>query len=166
MKYTISQVMPTGESSDMYGTEYHIKFNEDAGTYKLWYKTEPQQGQEQEGEIVDGKFKKAKKEWNGATDSGKSYKKPYAAVQADKNDGQRQGMCINNAANQILKAQEIQGKVLGADVWAGAVYEYAQALYAKGDLKAPETTEEGLPIIDVTDKDAPEGLAALLGVQK
>jgi hypothetical protein len=146
--------------------QYHVKFNESEETFQLWFKKQPEQGQVIRGEIKDGKFTKEKKQWNGSSESGQPYKKPYGAVEADKADGQRQGMCFNNAAAQVASLQSIQGKVLAPDVWANAVHEYAQALYATGNLKAPETTEEGLPIIDVTDKDAPSSVQELFGVQK
>lgn len=60
------------------------------------------------------------------SDSGKSSHK-------DNSDGQRQGMCFNNAA-AYLNANVLPNKMLSPNEWAKAVYSYALALYNKGDL--------------------------------
>jgi hypothetical protein len=136
MTYTISTILPAGETHEMYGTKYVVKFAEDAQTYELWFKKQPDVGSTLEGTIEGGKFKKEKKAWDGGAKQ--PYKKPFGAVQADKNDGQRQGMCINNAAQFVLAKSE---KTLTPSEWADAVFKYATALYSKGDMKATTTTQ-------------------------
>lgn len=76
---------------------------------------------------------------SGATSSGRPAKRTYGAIQADRGDGMRQGMCFNNAASYLQTS--IQGAVMEASEWADMVYKYASALYAKGDLKA-DTVEQ------------------------
>jgi hypothetical protein len=71
------------------------------------------------------------------------------------NDGQRQGMCINNAANFVSVMAEFAKKPLTKEEWATQVYEYASALYAKGDLGK-------LQIVDAA-VSGNEDIAQLLG---
>lgn len=143
--YTISNVMPTGKDDPKYGTEFYVKFKESPDTFTLWYKTAPAEGTEVQGNIVDGKFKKYKAPYNGATESKTAYKKPYGAVQADKNDGMRQGMCINNAATFVNTMLSKQDTPASPEEWADLVFTHAQALYDKGNL-APKP--EGVEITD------------------
>lgn len=155
MKYTIEQVMPTGETHEMYGTEYHIKMAEDERAFKMWYKSQPAVGQVQEGTIEDSKwgpkFKKQKQEFTAHTESNNSPKRTYGAVQADKNDGQRQGMCFNNAASFV--AATLNDEKLNPADWANRVYMYAQALYSRGNLTQGKPADE--PIDLNTDLKAP-----------
>ena len=60
--YTVQNIMPTGESSGQFGDEYAVKFAEDPGTFKLWYKKNvPQEGETVDGHIEGNRFKKEKK---------------------------------------------------------------------------------------------------------
>lgn len=54
----------------------------------------------------------------------------------DNSDGQRQGMCFNNAATFVSNHVELLTQVSrpAAEHWAKIVYEYANALYLMGDL--------------------------------
>lgn len=63
----------------------------------------------------------------------------------DTSDGQRQGMCFNNAATYVAAKSE---ETLTPHKWADAVFNYATALYSKGDLlNMNETkTEEPEPL--------------------
>ncbi len=134
-KYTVEAAIPTGKSDPKFGTEFHVKFAENEGTFKLWYKNPPTPGMVQEGEIDGWKFKKAKKEWNPTTPTQDSPRAetpsaPYAKkVWKDNSDGMRQGMCINNAAASLLAFPEEDDKT-----WADRVHARANALYALGDL--------------------------------
>lgn len=53
----------------------------------------------------------------------------------DNSDGMRQGMCMNNAAAYVTASTK---KELTGDEWATKVYDYANALYNKGDLRHDE----------------------------
>lgn len=137
--YTVKSTMPTGKTNEKFGSEYYVQFNETEQTFPLWFKTAPDIGKEIEGEIVEGKFKKVKKEWkpgegksgsnsqNGGSQSRGQYK--------DNSDGMRQGMCFNNAANFVNN--QVFDKIPTAQEWADTVFGYAQALYRKGDLMQP-----------------------------
>lgn len=145
MEYTISNIMPAGETHDMYGTKYLVKFAEEADTFELWFKKTPNEGDKIPGSIQDGRFKKdkpafgSKPAYTGPQKSGFS-----PAERAKSADGQHQGMCYNNAAQYVnAKATNLLPPV----EWADAVYKYAQALYAKGDLTTvtePENQQSAL----------------------
>lgn len=83
----------------------------------------------QQGSFGGGGFSKA---------SGSNDRSTYK----DNSDGQRQGMCFNNAANYVSKNLIESGKALMPDEWAAKVHEYANALYKLGDLRSSES--EGL----------------------
>jgi hypothetical protein len=137
-KYTIATAMPTGKTSPMFGTEYHVKFAENEGTFKLWYKTEPKQGQEQEGTIDGWKFTKKKFDPNAQQVSSATTSKPWAPKR-DNSDGMRQGMCINNAANFV----NALGVAEMSDTdWAKMVHDYATALDRLGDLSMESSIDE------------------------
>lgn len=172
-KYTIQTAIPTGKQSPMYGTEFHVKFAENEGTFKLWYKTPPTEGQVQEGDIDGWKFKKAKKEWDGnsggdassasATAPSTGGKPAYQPrVYKDNSDGMRQGMCFNNAANYV---EAISPEPLAPAAWAKAVYAYAQALYLLGDLAVEATVvppAEQPKEVPITE--APKSVQDIFGV--
>ena len=129
--YTVKAVKPTGKVDSTYGTEYHLKFNEDDRTVTASRKSEPKVGDEFKGEIKDGKFGAYfKKDPFVPNNSRQSSFQPAAK----NNDGVRQGMCINNAAAYVNALNHAEGKTLTYDVWANEVYAYATALYLKGDL--------------------------------
>lgn len=60
----------------------------------------------------------------------------------DTSDGQRQGMCFNNAAAYVAANSE---KTLTPHQWADAVFKYASALYSKGDLLNLHETDANKP---------------------
>ena len=174
-KYTIQTVIPTGKSDPMYGTEFHVKFAENEGTFKLWYKTPPTEGQVQEGDIDGWKFKKAKKEWDGNSSGGASSASASAPtkpayqprVYKDNSDGMRQGMCFNNAATYVLAVAPVLDKEpLNPTDWARAVKAYAQALYLLGDLAAEEETvvPPAEQVTEVTVAEAPKSVQDIFGV--
>jgi len=138
-KYTVSNVLKTGKTSPKYGDEFYVKFKESEATVTVWRteKNTPAEGQEWEGTIKGNKFVK-KPFVSGQTESGVSPKRTYGAIQADKGDGMRQGMCINNAANYV---NATQGDKLEAKDWARMVHAFAQELYSLGDL-SKENNEE------------------------
>lgn len=143
-KYTVKSVMATGKSDPKFGTEFYVQFNETEQAFPLWYKNAPAVGFEQEGDIVAGKFKKVKKEWNpnGPSQQGTA-SAPTAPKKAwnDNSDGMRQGMCFNNAANYV-STLEFKAALTDKE-WATTVFSYAQALYLMGDLnQAPEGSQE------------------------
>ena len=145
--FTIKSVMPTGKTSQTYGTEFYVQFSEHEQPFPLWFKKEPEIGTTLEGEVVNGKFKKTKKEWKQNTDSNTTVSSPNGGTTAsrpaykDNSDGMRQGMCINNAANYVNGLEF--DKALTDVEWATTVFSYANALYRLGDLtKAPEGSQE------------------------
>lgn len=131
-KYTIESAMKTGKKSPTYGEEFYVKFEESEDTFTLWYKTAPKKGQEQAGEIKGSKFTKEKAPYNGkASAPNTGPKKTYNG----NSDGQRQGMCINNASNYV-NSLDFE-KTLTDREWAKTVHAYATALYVLGDLMLP-----------------------------
>lgn len=135
-EFTIESVMKTGKSSPQFGSEYYVKFHESEASFPLWFKSDPQQGQIVNGDIEGSKFKKEKKEWNG-TPTATTPSAPAATRPAykDNSDGQRQGMCINNAANYV---NAVASEAVDAKTWAKTVHNFANELYALGDLGGRE----------------------------
>lgn len=162
-EFVVEQVMATGEDHPTYGTEYYVKFENIPDRFKLWYKNEPAVGFVQAGNIENGKFKKEKKELvpgqSNVTERGHTVpKKTYAATNADRGDGMRQGMCFNNAATYVAQLLATGKKTAGPNEWASTVHAYAEALYQQGDLKeAPE---------DVAVEDNSDFLDKLFGTTK
>ncbi|CAB4182619.1 hypothetical protein UFOVP1439_32 [uncultured Caudovirales phage] len=173
-KYTIQTVMPTGQVSPMYGTEFHVKFAENEGTFKLWYKTAPAEGQVQEGTIDGWKFKKAKKEWDSnassnaggagsasaqssTTSTGNKYQKP---TYKDNSDGMRKGMAINNAATYV---NLISPEPLAPKDWAKAVTAYARELYLVSELDTEMPAEE--PVKEVLVTEVPKSVQEVFGIK-
>lgn len=151
--YTIKQVKPTGKADTGYGVPYFVQFEEDERAVYAQKKSEPQVGDQWDGDIVADKynglrFKKApfvpgQASAQASTPAQAStYTKP---AYKDNSDGQRQGMCINNAANFV---NALATPDMSDAAWANMVHAYASALYALGDL----TTED--KVVDVTgDED-------------
>jgi hypothetical protein len=63
-------------------------------------------------------------------------RRSFGGPAKDNSDGQRQGMCINNAANYVNS----QGKDYSPADWAERVWGYANAIYSLGDLKKEDST--------------------------
>lgn len=139
--FTVKSTMPTGKTDPKFGSEFYVQFNEDAQAFPLWFKAAPEIGKEIEGDIINGKFKKVKKEWNpnptpttdNAPTPAASFAKP---AYKDNSDGMRQGMCFNNAANFVNTL--VFNQTLSDREWADLVFAYAQALYLMGDLNVPK----------------------------
>lgn len=148
--FTVESTMPTGKTHEQFGQEFYVKFKESPQAFPLWFKNAPEVGHEINGEIVNGKFKKEKKEWkpNQAPTTAESKTAPAAGRKyVDNSDGQRQGMCLNNAANFVntidFRQEDGTPKILTDKEWADVVHSYAAALYQKGDLpKTPEGSQE------------------------
>lgn len=148
--------MPTGKTSQTYGTEYYTQFSEHEQPFPLWFKKEPEIGTTIEGEVVNGKFKKTKKEWKPEQRSEGGGNATPAVARApfkDNSDGMRQGMCFNNAANYVATLEFKQA--LTDKEWATTVFSYAQALYRMGDLNVEQ--EASQTVTEPTD----EGLASV-----
>lgn len=129
--YTVQNVMASGKKSPTYGDEYYVKFVESEQTFPLWFKKTPEAGAKIEGEINGSKFKKHK-----AAPTDETPKNSQSNRGRYDSDGQRQGMCINNAANYVA---EKSSSIEQPDIWAKTVWQYANALYLLGDLgKQPE----------------------------
>lgn len=64
----------------------------------------------------------------------------YGAAYKPNNDGQRQSMCINNAAAYVNITTDPANASASPKTWANTVHEYATALYQLGDLEAAATT--------------------------
>lgn len=140
MTYTIKAALPSGKDDPKYGKEYIVQVEEDSRTFKVNRKDEPKVGDTLDGEIVDGKYGAYfKKSALGTPYPVKGGGKPYDS------DGQRQGMCINNAAAYVNTMEFLgpDGKPgpLTDKEWAETVHSYAQALYRIGDL-TPSATEQ------------------------
>lgn len=71
-------------------------------------------------------------------------------VRVDNSDGQRQGMCINNAAAYVIAVRDPKAGVMTPTDWAEIVHGYATALYALGDLNAKEE-EKPVTVDDIQD---------------
>lgn len=154
MQYTVKNVKPTGKADTGYGTPYYVQFEEDDRIVYAQKKSEPQAGDQWDGEIVkdkynDWKFKKAPFVPNGAaqsttpTQSGHSFTKPSYK---DNSDGQKQGMAINNAAAYVLSTSQ---ELLSPEEWAKQVTAYAKALYQSSDLSTKESTVD--EVVTVTE---------------
>jgi hypothetical protein len=147
-KYTVATSMPSGKSDPKFGTEYIVKFAENEGTFKLWYKKQPEEGFVQEGTIDGWKFIKAKKEYvAGAAGSVPaavhSVSKP---TYRDNSDGMRKGMAINNAAAYVMATSQ---ELYSPQAWAKRVADYARELYLVSELE-PQTQEETPAPVDRT----------------
>lgn len=162
-KYTVQAAIPTGKSHPTFGTEYTVKFVENEGNFKLWYKEAPQEGKEQYGTIDGWKFKKASKQ--DLENSGISSPSATPAVghapskpaYRDNSDGMRQGMCFNNAAAYVLA---VSPEPLSPNEWAKAVNSYAQALYLVSELSKEVPAP---PVKEVTLAEAPKSVQDVFG---
>lgn len=150
--FTVRQATATGKSDPTYGDEYIVHFEEDEREVKMSRKVPPVPGQTENGTINANKygayFKKdpynpnAPKATAPTGSTAKAVSKP-AYNQSKASDGQRQGMCINNAANFVNTQHPADPARLPLNYteWANEVHSYASALYALGDLKIPITEE-------------------------
>lgn len=160
-KYHIQKVIPTGKKEIMFGKpteEFHVKFAENEGTFKLWYQKPPVEGQEQWGVIDGWKFKKEKapEPPQTSTDSGEFVpRKTRSVLDKERSDGMRQGMCINNAAEYVKQIEKLDPKE-----WAATVHAYAQELYLVSDLyhEAPQDVVQQVSI-----DEAPANIKEILG---
>jgi hypothetical protein len=159
--FTVKSTMPTGKSDEKFGSEFYVQFNENEQAFPLWFKKQPEVGQEIEGDVVNGKFKKAKKEWKPQENAGGGNATPAVgrAPYKDNSDGQRQGMCINNAANYVNTLEFKQA--LTDTEWATTVFAYAQALYRLGDLSKSEIPQNGSE--EQVDQTPLENVQAVFG---
>lgn len=146
-KYTIKNSMPSGKNDPQWGPEYRFQLEEVTGDFKTNFKQEPQAGEAIYGTIETGKFgpwfKRGKKE-DSPTTSAPTKSEYSPENKAAREDGMKQGMCINNAANYV--------KELGVDIfepseWAVKVHSYASALYGLGDLV--EKTADGVNVKEI-----------------
>jgi len=136
MTFTIKSLMPTGKTSQTYGTEYYTQFSEHEQPFPLWFKKEPEIGTTIEGEVVNGKFKKAKKEWKPQESLSEKSSSPATpavgrAPYKDNSLGMRIGMCINNAAAYVNTLEF--PKALTDREWAETVVSYGKALFRLSD---------------------------------
>lgn len=132
MQYTVKAVANTGTVDPKYGTKYLVQFNEYQGDVSVSRKDAINVGDVFNGEVkVNSYGAYFKKDPTPVSmeiaDKAKSYKPGKQA-----SDGQRQGMCLNNAANYVSQHGT---KIMTPDEWADTVHSYAEALYNKGDLE-------------------------------
>lgn len=126
--YTVKELAPTGKIDAKYGTEYIVHFNEDPREVKLSRKNQVSIGDSFHGEIRSNSYGAYfKTDQAPAPTQGGS----YTGGSAKNSDGQRQGMCINNAAAYVNTFSKPN---MPYDEWAKEVMGYASALYALGDL--------------------------------
>jgi len=150
--FTVSTVMATGKTSQMFGQEYYVKFAESEQTFTMWFKKEPEQGQKVYGHIEGNRFKKDKKE-----DQQQSFASSKPAPKREFNqDGMRQGMCFNNAAAYVLN---VSSAPMAPKEWAEAVRSYAKALYDESDLAVDSSSAE------VSDADLAREAKEVFGVK-
>lgn len=148
MQYTVRQATATGKSDATYGDEYIVHFEGDAREVKLSRKQPVVAGQVENGTIVDGKYGAYFKKdpfvpGQKATGAPAPSSVPSKPAYKDNSDGQRQGMCLNNAANFVAAQHPSDPNriPLNYTEWANEVHAYASALYALGDLTPPAVTE-------------------------
>lgn len=135
--FTISTVMATGKTSQMFGQEYYVKFAESEQTFTMWFKKDPEQGQKVYGHIEGSRFKKDKRDdQQQSFSSGQSKPAPKREFNQD---GMRQGMCFNNAAAYVLN---VSSAPMTPKEWADAVRSYAKALYDASDLAVDSSSDE------------------------
>jgi hypothetical protein len=141
--YTVRQATATGKTDPTYGDEYIVHFEEDDREVKLSRKKPVVPGQTEDGTIVAGKygayFKKAPRDFaapkaTGGASTPVTGKPAPSYARKDNSDGQRQGMCINNAALYVNATTAAGDKPLTEQEWAKLVHGYASALYSLGDL--------------------------------
>lgn len=139
--------MPTGKNHQTYGIEFYVQFNETPEAFPLWFKSQPDIGTAIDGEIVAGKFKKIKKEYTPQAEAPAGTPAQAKAPWKDNSDGQRQGMCLNNAANYVATL-EFPSALTDVE-WAQTVFAYGQALYRLGDLTQAPVGSQAAPADDV-----------------
>lgn len=84
------------------------------------------------GDIVNGTIQTTTYDTDKFKADGFPQKSGFSPAERAKSaDGQRQGMAMNNANQYLIAKGDTK---LTPDEWADSVFEYAQALYAKGDL--------------------------------
>ena len=137
--FTISTVMATGKTSQMFGQEYYVKFAESEQTFTLWFKpnTPHDVGDKVYGHIEGSRFKKDKRDDQQQSFSG-GQSNP-APKREFNQDGMRQGMCFNNAAAYVLN---VSSAPMTPKEWADAVRSYAKALYDASDLAVDQSSTE------------------------
>lgn len=146
MKYTVRQATATGKTDSKYGSEYIVHFNEDDREVRLSKKDPVEAGQEFNGEIKTnayGAYFKKDPFVPGAQTATSS--STGAPKYQNNSDGQRQGMCINNAA-AFVNSQATD--LVDPKTWAKTVHLYADELYKLGDLgieKVEEVAIENAP---------------------
>lgn len=127
------------ENADMVSYDVVIDVNGRKAQARTYSKAIAEVGFEGEVETYEKKdhtyLKQVQKE--GAWNNGQRRFNRDKLAYKDNSDGQRQGMCINNAANYV-NANE---KDLTPVAWAEQVWRYANALYNFGDLKKEDVTE-------------------------
>lgn len=97
-------------------------------------------GETYQGEIKDWTSTKGKtmpRFYRDNSQGGSSNYQPKREYK-DNSDGQRQGMCINNAAEYV---KSVATTKLTPNDWALRVHEYADALYSLGDLGVQANNE-------------------------
>jgi hypothetical protein len=155
-KYTIKDATPTGKTDPTYGIEFIVHFNEDTREVKVSKKEPVSIGQEFNGNIVAGKYGCYFKKDPFVPGAPASTPTPSAAPAGNGSssgsynpDGQRQGMCFNNAANLVNAAYAEVGIAADEHDWAANIHRYASALYVLGDLK--QDTDEAIDLTGVED---------------
>lgn len=155
--FTVKTATPTGKNDPTYGAEYLVQFEEDTRTVKMSRKTVPQPGGVENGQIIDGKygayFKKDPFQPTPGGGAVNPVEKKWTPVKRDNSDGQRQGMCLNNAANYVNTLQF--DNALTDREWAQLVHSYATALYRMGDLK---DADDQPAVTETTLEEAPKSV--------
>lgn len=136
MKYTLSSFQNTGQDKNG-NSKLSATFNDENGNTQnnvYWaVKNPPTIGQQYDGTIEQGQYgPRFKRTFDQQQGVGSAY--PAATTYGSKsnNDGQRQGMCINNASAYITATGT---ELLPPESFAEQVKIYAQELY-KIDLTA------------------------------
>lgn len=95
-------------------------------------------------------LRQVKKDFGG----GFTPRRSFGGPSKDNSDGQRQGMCINNAANYINTNNT---KELSAVEWAKIVHSYASELYNLGDINKSQPNK--VDVVADVNEDKPIDLS-------
>lgn len=136
-EYTIA-ALTNRNKPDKFGNQtFMVKFAEDERSAYASFKTEPNIGDKKYGEISDGeygaRFKSAQRpEFAGSTPSQSSFTPPQAAQNKPHQYEDRSkeiiwSICVKEAASYVSK----ENSELSSSKFAGAVSEYANALFEK-----------------------------------
>lgn len=134
-EYTIAALTNRNKPDKFGNGTYTVKFGEDERSVFASFKTEPKIGDKKYGDIIDGeygpRFKSAPRpEFAGQTPSQPSFTPQATQNKPQYDDRSKEiiwSICVKEAASYVSKEES----ELKANEFAGAVSEYANALFEK-----------------------------------